>query len=116
MNGCDFCEVTQPAVWRYPARDIVIIHGEPSSTRSTSRGIPLPEGQAGSEGDWPACEECHRLLEAGDRKGLLERALEANPAMLSPVPAKFHKEALKMIHGKFFEARKGPPTRIEEEP
>jgi hypothetical protein len=38
-----------------------------------------------SVGDWAACRTCHELIEAGDRRGLLERSLgtllEKNPEM-----------------------------------
>ena len=57
---CDFCSYPS-VVWCYPARSFVAyivanIGGE-------------------SVGDWAACEQCHRLIEAGDRAGLMERSL-----------------------------------------
>jgi hypothetical protein len=55
---CDFCSSPGP-VWRYPAE----------SFRDQWRGW--------SFGDWLACDECHSLIEAGDRMGLGERSLTA---------------------------------------
>jgi hypothetical protein len=57
--------------WRYPAQNFVAY---------------AVEGVVGeSVGDWAACCNCHRLIEAGDRNGLLDRSihrlLEKNPGM-----------------------------------
>ena len=65
---CDFCSYPS-VVWCYPARSFVAyvvanIGGE-------------------SVGDWAACEQCHRLIEVGDRAGLTERSSSANASRTS---------------------------------
>lgn len=67
---CDFCSAPDVA-WRYPAHTFVAY---------------VVAGVVGeSVGDWAACRVCHALIEAGDRRGLLERSLqtllEKNPDM-----------------------------------
>ena len=67
---CDFCSEPHVA-WRYPAQTFV------------AYAVAGVVGQ--SVGDWAACCICHRLIEARDRSGLLERSLhsllEKNPDM-----------------------------------
>lgn len=67
---CDFCSAPNVA-WRYPAQSFL------------AYAIAGVVGQ--SVGDWAACRTCHELIEAGDRRGLLERSLgtllEKNPEM-----------------------------------
>ena len=58
---CDFCGAAAPG-WYYPAGTF----DGPDRTRSM--------------GDLLACDECHRLIEAGKRAGLAERAV-LNPAV-----------------------------------
>ena len=67
---CDFCSEPH-VVWRYPAQTFVAY---------------VVAGVVGqSVGDWAACTICYRLIEAGDRTGLLERSLrtllEKNPEL-----------------------------------
>jgi hypothetical protein len=67
---CDFCSGPHVA-WRYPAESFVAY---------------IVAGVVGqSVGDWAACSICHDLIEAGDRRRLLERSLqtliEKNPEM-----------------------------------
>ena len=59
---CDFCSVPGP-VWRYPARSFI--------------AYCAPDVAGESVGDWAACTICHRLIEAGDHSGLLERTIHA---------------------------------------
>ena len=54
---CDFCSAPNVA-WRYPAQSFL------------AYAIAGVVGQ--SVGDWAACRTCHELIEAGDRRGLLE--------------------------------------------
>ena len=67
---CDFCSEPNVA-WRYPAQNFV------------AYAVAGVVGE--SVGDWAACGICHRLIEAADRSGLLERSLqrllEKNPEM-----------------------------------
>jgi len=69
---CDFCSERNVA-WRYPAQTFVAY---------VVAGIV---GQ--SVGDWAACRTCHWLIQAGDRRGLLDRSLrtllEKHPDMRS---------------------------------
>jgi len=66
---CDFCSAAPPA-WRYPAATFM----GPFRTRSVD--------------DWLACTECHRLIEAGDRNGLAQRAvLNPGPAVCATIRA-----------------------------
>lgn len=94
--GCDFCSVEERAAWIFPAHS-----------------IEVPETGHLSVGDWMACEECHRLIEAGDREGLVKRFARAycrkHPGV-TPVEAE---NDGRWAHGKYFEARiKRPPKRV----
>jgi hypothetical protein len=53
---CDFCSSPAPA-WRYPADSF------------------LDQLRGRSVGDWLACDECHGLIESGDRPALAQRSL-----------------------------------------
>ena len=59
---CDFCSACNVA-WRYPAQSFI------------AYAVAGVVGQ--SVGDWAACTICHRLIEAGDHSGLLERTIHA---------------------------------------
>lgn len=62
---CDFCSVTAPA-WLYPAGDVVSVlsvGGVPDTVHDVS-------------GPWMACEECHMLVQKGDREALAKRGVE----------------------------------------
>jgi hypothetical protein len=69
---CDMCSAPRPA-WRYPAR-----------TFTTHLFTPTFDQQ--SVGDWAACPDCARLIEAGDIAGLTTRSLDAlimdNPELI----------------------------------
>src|SRR2546426_5338280 len=91
---CDFCSNAK-VVWRYPARTFVAY---------------IVENVAGeSVGDWAACEECHRLIEAGDGAGLAERSLEALIQKQPEIAAVRGALAEQMaaLHVMFFENRTG---------
>jgi hypothetical protein len=72
---CDFCSDPNVA-WRYPARTFI------------AYAIAGFVGQ--SVGDWAACNICHALIEAGDRRALLERSLST---LLEKDPEVRHDEA-----------------------
>ncbi len=57
---CDFCSAPDPA-WRYPAKSFV--------------AYCAPNIAGESVGDWAACDRCHILIEANDRRGLAQRSL-----------------------------------------
>ena len=96
---CDFCSYPS-VVWRYPARSFVAyvvanIGGE-------------------SVGDWAACEQCHRLIEVGDRAGLMERSLVtlmAEHPEMEPARSELI-EHMTSLHVMFFENRTGMALRI----
>jgi hypothetical protein len=96
---CDFC--SEPHVgWRYPAHSFV------------AYAVAGIVGQ--SVGDWAACSVCHVLIEAGDRRALVERSLsrllEKNPDM-RPDEAELRNE-LALLHGMFFAHRIGGATAL----
>ena len=96
---CDFCSAPAPA-WRYPAR--------------TFLAYCVANVAGESVGDWAACDACHLLIEAEDRKGLAQRSLdelilkhpEARPA------AAVLYEDLAGLHDQFFAHRSGTAVPI----
>ena len=95
MPFCDFCSADRSAAWVWPARDI-------------DNG---PE--AHSLGGWAACEECHRLLEARDRQGLLNRAVRVLRDRWGPLAIALSgiHEQIGIIHDRYWEARIDEPPR-----
>lgn len=100
---CDFCSAPGP-LWVYPARDFVAY-----------LALPLVGESVGA---WAACEECHRLIEAGDREGLAVRSLDELifqcPEAAIAAPA-LEKE-LRQLHALFFANRVGTAVRTVAEP
>ena len=96
---CDFCSEPHVA-WRYPVQSF-IAYAEAGIVRR-------------SIGDWAACSMCHRLLEADDRYGLLERSiqmlLEKNPEMRE-AEAEL-RDQIAGFHRMFFEHRLGTALPI----
>jgi len=94
ISICDFC--SDPDVtWQYPARSFV--------------AYVVGDVIGQSVGDWAACRICHELIDAGDRRGLLERSLrtllEKNPEMF---PAEVElREQLARFHRMFFAHQAG---------
>ena len=99
---CDFCSAPEP-VWAYPARDFVAYLAMPVVGESV--------------GAWAACEECHRLIEAGNREGLAVRSLDElvmqRPEIALAAPEL--KERLSMLHSLFFANRVGTAIRTAPE-
>lgn len=96
MPICDFCSSASPA-WRYPAQSFQDEFG----SRSVS--------------DWLACEECHRLIEAGNRDGLAARVMLTPTAIalgIDPVAAQSYARGL---HDGFFRNRRGTAMRVAKE-
>ena len=96
---CDFCSTPGPA-WRYPARNFV--------------GYEACGIVGESVGEWAACEECHRLIAAGDRAGLTERSVVSFIAFhreLETIRCELASEVAK-LHHRFFENRTGEPSVI----
>ena len=91
---CDFC--SDPHVtWQYPAQSFI------------AYAVANIVGE--SVGDWAACTTCHRLIEAGDHHGLLERSLctllAKNPEMRSAEMEL--REQLARFHVMFFANQTG---------
>lgn len=97
---CDFC--SSPDVrWRYPARDF---------TRSVMGVV-----DAGSRGDWAACNACHRLIRRNLRDDLVERCLQHYPiyAVLSEPAKAAARRELRAIQDDFWASREGAPEPLE---
>jgi len=69
-----------------------------------------------SVSDWLACEECHRLIEDGDREALAGRVI-LTPTVKAGLAAgimdeTFAKHYARGLHDGFFDNRRGPARRI----
>ena len=62
---CDFCNAPNP-IWRFSARPFVLDYGTIASA---------------SDADWAACDACRDLILAGDRTGLVDRAMLFAPVI-----------------------------------
>lgn len=86
---CDFCSSPAPA-WRYPAES-------------------FPDLLLGrSVGDWLACDECHALIEAGDRNGLTKRSMLTPAVRQGHVEPEIARWFSTDLHRRFFLHRTGP--------
>ncbi len=103
---CDFC--SSPDVrWRYPARDhdcwaVLSLDEENNLESKTARSV----------GAWAACEECSKLIEAGDKAGLLRRSVETCERDPLDPEKKITAIVIADIHAGFWANRTGP--RYEE--
>ena len=101
MIICDFCSTPNPT-WRYPAK----------SFEAEQHG----NVHINSEGDWAACDECHRLIQTGNREGLLTRTAQTYQEMFQTgEPLGYLFQMFQAMHAKFFANRVGEPVRVEEE-
>lgn len=93
---CDFC--TFPVVvWRFEAAPFGLDYGHAIAT---------------SDAGWAACEECSELILAGDRDGLVERALRISPGIPGAAEDEV-RELQRWAHDLFFLHRlDAAPTRI----
>ncbi len=91
---CDFCSAPGPA-WRYPAKSFV--------------AYCAPNIAGESVGDWAACDRCHILIEANDRRGLAQRSLDELIARHPEASgaATILYEKLAELHREFFTHRSG---------
>lgn len=93
---CDFCSGATPT-WRFEAATFAVDFG------------PV---LAASDPGWTACDACCRLVLAGDREGLADRAVREGPPL--PIPRDEMREALRTIHDLFFTHQLASnPTRID---
>lgn len=98
---CDFCSSRYPR-WCYPAATF------DAQADGNLLGV--------SNGDWLACEECRRLIEADDRVGLAERAIAIPSIQQNVVQDGAGREAALSwalgMHEQFFDNRTGKARRI----
>ena len=96
---CDFCSALGPK-WRYPTRSFV------------AYCVPNVAGE--SVGDWAACDECHSLIEADDRRVLAQRSLDKlilkHPEASAEAAVLY--ENLAELHQQFFAHRNGTAVPI----
>jgi hypothetical protein len=96
---CDFCSMPGPA-WRYPAGSFI--------------AYCAPNVAGESVGDWAACEMCHVLIEADDRRGLAQRSLDElilkHPEAILAAAVLY--EELAELHQEFFAHRSGTAVPI----
>lgn len=104
---CDFCLSPRPR-WSYPTAPMEIVGG------------PI---YTASQDDFAVCEDCHRLLAAGDILGLTERIIRWQPRY---VPAGSVRDGGVVIYPhesarrasamanilRFMDARRGLPTPL----
>lgn len=120
---CDFCSVTAPS-WLYPAGDVVSVlsvGGVPDAVHDVS-------------GPWMACDECHGLVQKGDREALARRGVEhildvweremgsrwknmprdVRRRLKRRDGADFEmlKRNIRSLHDGFFNARRGAPVAV----
>jgi hypothetical protein len=90
---CDFCSACHPA-WLYPADSF------------------LDQFKSVSQGDWLACGECHRLIEAGDRDALAARVALTPIVQSGAIDPRRARQYATTLHRGFFEHRRGEARRI----
>lgn len=103
---CDFCAAT-PVRWRYRAETFNVTHYVPAALAAAIKHDQIHNT---SEEDWAACDDCHTIIEAGDRVTLLNRALRANHDASIPgvdVPHDMLAAMIKTMHDGFFNHRRG---------
>lgn len=96
---CDFCSGRE-VEWSYPAADFIV-----------------DEAEWGSRGHWAACQECHDLIESGNREGLAQRSLDTfftrHPGELpnDKFGRDYMRKHIMLLHKSFFQWRTGEPKR-----
>ena len=103
---CDFCSSPDVA-WSYPAQTFEI--------REDPELVAM-FGKLESVEAWLACVECARLIDANDRRGLAQRALDCAPALQAAALSTRERSQLfqltMALHDQFFSARRGPAEPI----
>lgn len=97
MGVCDFCTGV-PIVASFPCAAVMIATADVTHV---------------SRDPWGACQECHDLIDADDRHGLLDRSaasLEAANGPFDEGTRVFMRNTLEGIQEQFFMGRIGPPT------
>lgn len=102
---CDFCMTPNPT-WEYPAGEVEITVN-PVITNS--------------DDSWGACDECHKLIEAGDMEALAVRSDSVQRALHPPNDEYYYpprNAARRMLiehFSRFMAARTGPAIPYEAE-
>jgi len=89
---CDFCS-SKEVTHIHPCPDFTIAH------------FPFSYG---SNGGFLSCEECSKLVDAGDRDVLLERSVKlffVNYSEFGDVPEEFIRMCVRKLHGEFWKFR-----------
>jgi hypothetical protein len=97
---CDFCG-DREVVCCYPARNFIVW------------AIPTATGRLISEsvGDWAACAECRRMIEAGDSEALLNRSVRTFVEIFGHAGPDLV-EDLRRVHQGFFTHRCGLAVEV----
>lgn len=90
---CDFCSAPFPA-WVHPSADFI-----------------MAEGWASADGAWAACDTCHELIEAEDRRALAERAFRTVPGGVPRAARNEVRTKIQRMHQGFWKGRNGVPYR-----
>jgi hypothetical protein len=108
---CDFCSEPLPLngeCWTFPCKSFeypfMLIESGPTEMNVQTEG---------SADDWAACDDCHDLIESGDRVALATRSvdkdIERNPAAASERHMLIG--MTRAMHNKFFDNRNGDAFR-----
>jgi len=91
---CDFCQA-KPVTWAYPCTDFVL---EVIGYKNI--------------GEWAACENCHALIEQGNKTMLLAKSVATHPLLTrqsDPETLEFVLAQVYLLHEGFFGHRTGDP-------
>lgn len=103
VSVCDFCSTPVETAWTYPCKSFL---------------YDIPEmPKDGSKGDWAACDKCHDLIEAGDHRAVIRRAV-AFEIKEHPEQASMRHQVWSVaarIHKGFYENRTGAPPFRESQ-
>lgn len=103
---CDFCSAPGPH-WVYEAEDF----------RMGTTVVGNATFNHSSRGAWGACQPCRDFIEAGDRKGLLRRSVEALVEGGAPADlVEFFAANIKVAHDGFFANRLPTPPALRQRP
>jgi hypothetical protein len=105
---CDFCS-SRLIKWRYQCSPFIAI--DPLTLADPSQAVKVLQS---SDEWWAACEICHDMIEADDKKGLLARAVSC---LLLNHPRIVHEmdveRMMGMLHTGFWVQRIGPAVPLE---
>ena len=99
---CDFCSSPGPR-WEYRCRPAVSVVGN----------CVVADFEP-----WAVCDECHRLIQAGNHDGLTKRTIDTlieNNPEFEPERAELYAFLRCGSHAQFHEGRIGPPVPLAPE-